>query len=208
MEVSSYTSKFDGFWAKANTKGLDVTQISMKNWNTYLNLGLETNELKGLALFNTTAQCSGCHTLEAGPAGYPLFTDFTYDNLGIPKNPENPATIANPTWADPGLGGYLISEGYPEEVYSTEIGKFKVPTLRNVALRPDNKFIKAYGHNAYFKSLNEIVHFYNTRDVGMWPAPETPVNMNNTELGNLGLKSTQEDWIVAFLKTLSDGWKQ
>ena len=51
-------------------------------------------------------------------------------------------------------------------------GKQKVPTLRNVDLRPEKKFVKAYGHNGYFKSLEEIVHFYNTRDVpgAGWPA--------------------------------------
>ena len=69
----------------------------------------------------------------------PLFTDFTYDNLGIPKNPENPATIADPTWADPGLGGFLKSAGYPAAVWEAELGKHKVPTLRNVDLRPTKK---------------------------------------------------------------------
>jgi cytochrome c peroxidase len=207
-EVSAYTSKFDKFWMKAGGKGLSVADINMKNWNKYKNLGLETDELKGLALFNTKGQCSACHTLDAGPAGYPLFTDFTYDNLGIPKNPLNPATIADPTWADPGLGKFLMMAGFPEDVYAAEMGKFKVPTLRNVDLRPNNKVVKAYGHNAYFKSLKEIVHFYNTRDVAMWPAPETPENINTTELGNLGLTAHEEDLIVGFLKTLSDGWKK
>jgi cytochrome c peroxidase len=207
-EVSAYTSKFDRFWMKASAKGLPVADINLKNWNKYINLGLETNELKGMALFNTKGQCSACHTLDAGPAGYPLFTDFTYDNLGIPKNPLNPATIADPTWADHGLGTFLKAAGFPEAVYAAEMGKFKVPTLRNVDLRPNNKVVKAYGHNAYFKSLKEIVHFYNTRDVAMWPAPETPENINTTELGNLGLTEHEEDLIVTFLKTLSDGWKK
>ena len=60
------------------------------------------------------------------------------------------------------------------------MGKHKVPTLRNVDLRngPEG-FVKAFGHNGYFKSLEEIVHFYNTRDVPgagwngePWPEPE------------------------------------
>jgi cytochrome c peroxidase len=91
-----------------------------------------------------------------------------------------------------------------------------------VDLRPAPEFVKAYGHNGYFKSLEGIVHFYNTRDVkptcsgdyteadalaaDCWPAPEVPVNMNTAELGDLGLSPAEEAAIVAFLKTLSDGY--
>jgi cytochrome c peroxidase len=207
QEVSSFTSKFDGFWDKAKMKGMDVTQISMVNWEKYKSLGLNNDQLRGLAVFNTEGTCSSCHTLDEGTAGYPLFTDFSYDNLGIPKNLENPATVANPGWADPGLGGVLMNMAKYSSVSSTEIGKFKVPTLRNVDLRPTTTFVKAYGHNGYFKSLEEIVHFYNTRDVAPWPAPETLANMNTT-IGNLHLNKTQEKWIVEFLKTLSDGYIQ
>ena len=208
QEVSSFTSKFDGFWDKAKMKGMDVTQISMVNWKKYKSLGLNNDQLRGLAVFNTKGTCSSCHTLDEGTAGYPLFTDFSYDNLGIPKNLENPATIADPSWADPGLGGFLMNMAEYSSVSSTEIGKFKVPTLRNVDLRPTTTFVKAYGHNGYFKSLEEIVHFYNTRDVAPWPAPETLANMNTTQIGNLHLNKTQEKWIVEFLKTLSDGYIQ
>jgi cytochrome c peroxidase len=92
--------------------------------------------------------------------------------------------------------------------YESELGKHKVPTLRNVALAPSKGFIKAYTHNGYFKSLEEIVHFYNTRDVpgAGWPAPEVAENINTTEMGNLGLNKGEELAIVAFLKTLSDGY--
>jgi len=64
-------------------------------------------------------------------------------------------------------------------------GRFQVPTLRNVDKRPYPEFVKSYGHNGYFRSLKEIVHFYNARDVlphchvndpgegkTCWPAPE------------------------------------
>ena len=76
-------------------------------------------------------------------------------------------------------------------------------------LRPHKTFVKAYGHNGYFKSLEEIVHFYNTRDIPSagWPAPEMVDNINTTEVGNLGLNHGEERAIVAFLKTLSDGYK-
>jgi cytochrome c peroxidase len=61
-------------------------------------------------------------------------------------------------------------------------------------------------HNGVFKSLDEIVHFYNTRDVETWPDPEVAATVNTDELGNLGLTADEEAAIVAFLKTLSDGY--
>jgi cytochrome c peroxidase len=186
-EVSQFTSKYD-YWLKGQAR-------------------LTGQEMLGLALFNGKAKCANCH-----PA--PLFTDFTYDNLGSPKNPLNPFynepewNPAGPDWIDVGLGGFLQAAGYPEEVWGAEWGKHKVPTLRNVDLRPNRWFVKAYSHNGYFKSLEEIVHFYNTRDLPWagWPAPEVADNMNTTEMGNLGLKKGEELAIVAFLKTLSDGY--
>jgi cytochrome c peroxidase len=84
---------------------------------------------------------------------------------------------------------------------SAQNGKFKVMTLRNIALTTP------YSHNGYFKTLKEIVHFYNTRDIpGMWLAPDVAENVNTTELGNLELTAAEEDDIVAFLNTLSDGF--
>jgi len=84
--------------------------------------------------------------------------------------------------------------------------------------------VKAYGHNGYFKTLAGIVHFYNTRDVkptcpepfteaqalaaGCWPAPEIATNVNRAELGNLHLTVRQEQALVAFLRTLSDGYRR
>ena len=86
------------------------------------------------------------------------------------------------------------------------MGKHKVPTLRNVDKRPGVGFTRAYGHNGYFKSLEEIVHFYNTRDIEDWPDPEVSENVNTDELGNLGLTPEEEGAIVAFMKTLTDGY--
>jgi cytochrome c peroxidase len=97
-------------------------------------------------------------------------------------------------------------------------GRFQVPTLRNVDKRPSPEFVKAYGHNGYFKTLKSIVHFYNTRDVlprrqpndtgegtTCWPAPETTANMNTKRMGRLGLSDAEEDALVAFMQTLTDG---
>ena len=88
------------------------------------------------------------------------------------------------------------------------MGKHKVPTLMNVYKRPDNGFTKAYMHNGVFKSLKEVVHFYNTRDDGSWPAPEVSANVNKVDLGKLGLTDGEENAIVAFMKTLSDGYRK
>jgi cytochrome c peroxidase len=168
-------------------------------------------EKQGMKLFNGKANCSNCHVAR-------LFTDYSYDNLGIPKNPDNPfynepaVNPAGAAWVDEGLGGYLKASGFYDASISTpQLGKFKVPTLRNVDKRPSPSFVKAYGHNGYFKSLREIVHFYNTRDVAgagwkgvPWPAPEYAATVNTSEIGNLGLTATQEKAIVAFLKTLTD----
>jgi cytochrome c peroxidase len=75
-----------------------------------------------------------------------------------------------------------------------------------VDLRPSPDFVKAYAHNGFFKSLEEIVHFYNTRDVEPWPDPEVSENVNTDELGDLRLTLEEEAAVVAFLKTLSDGF--
>jgi cytochrome c peroxidase len=98
-------------------------------------------------------------------------------------------------------------------------GRFQVPTLRDVDKRPDPGFVKAYGHNGYFTSLRAIVHFYNTRDVlprcqphdanegtACWPAPESTDNMNTSRVGRLGLTDAEEDAIVSFMQTLTDGF--
>ncbi|UCC89834.1 MAG: hypothetical protein JSV81_11095 [Anaerolineales bacterium] len=197
-EVNAFTSEYDyTFTGAAN---------------------LNQEEQQGFALFQGTGKCKLCH-ISSGKQT--LFTDFTFDNLGLPQNPENPAGVA-PDFVDPGLGGFLMTAGYPEDVYLAEWGKHKVPTLRNVDLRPDKESVKDYGHNGYFKSLEGIVHFYNTRDVkptcpglyteaealtaNCWPAPEVPGTVNTAELGNLGLSEAEEAAIVAFLKTLSDGY--
>lgn len=192
---------------------------------------LSWEEIKGLILFKTKGRCANCHVLDRGPNGEPpVFTDFSYDNLGVPRNPENPfytQTDFNPlgdSWIDLGLGEFLASREDYQQFAAANDGKQKVPTLRNVDKRPHEGFVKAYGHNGYFKSLKGIVHFYNTRDVkpacadpftteadalaqNCWPAPEVPENVNTRELGNLHLTEDQENAIVTFLKTLSDGYQ-
>jgi cytochrome c peroxidase len=93
---------------------------------------------------------------------------------------------------DLGLGGQLKMRG--------ENGKFKVPSLRNVALTTP------YMHNGCLTTLIDVVRFYNTRDVASagWPAPEVAENVNKREMGNLKLTESEIEDIVAFLNTLTD----
>jgi cytochrome c peroxidase len=198
-------------------------------------------EQEGYDLFRGRAKCNDCHR-DGGPGEDPLFTDFTASNIGTPANPRLPyyaegvpdqrGYIANKSGAsfvDLGVGGFLAN-GHPlsqpsavdarwKPLASQTRGRFQVPTLRNVDKRPSPDFIKAYGHNGYFKSLKEIVHYYNTRDVlprcaphdpregtGCWPAPETTENMNSSKTGNLALTEQEEDALVAFMQTLTDGY--
>ena len=215
----------------------EVNQFSSK-YDAYLagEAELSEQEAWGLELFEGKAMCSACHPSEGTGA---LFTDFTFDNLGVPKNPENPfyemdqeflpdGSPINPDgkdWVDPGLGGFLETRPEYAAMAAENMGKHKVPTLRNVAKGFNDKGTsKAYGHNGYFKSLKSIVHFYNTRDIkdecpdeftieadalkmNCWPAPEVTENVNTDELGDLGLTDEEEDAIVAFMVTLSDGDK-
>jgi len=158
-------------------------------------VALTAQEARGLALFNdeTKGKCALCHpSTSADGVTPPLFTDFSYDNLGIPVNPKIAALH--------GVASLPIDLGLGVTVgNSDENGKFKVSSLRNVAKTAP------YGHNGYFKTLKQIVHFYNTRDVdSSWPAPEYAATVNHDELGNLGLTDKEENDIVAFLKTLSD----
>ncbi|MFA6686990.1 MAG: cytochrome c peroxidase [Desulfuromonas sp.] len=204
QEVSSFDSKFDSVMA-------GEAQFTAQ-------------EEHGWELFNGKAQCSACH-----PA--PLFTDFTYDNIGVPENPENPfyqmdmvyvdGAPINPeggAWVDPGLAGFLESlpaewfseQGLDKEtVVAQSYGKHKVPTLRNVDKRPGPGFAKAYMHNGTHKTLEEVVAFYNDRDeliaMGLL-VPEVMENMNQDELGALGLSFEEEAALIAFMKTLSDGY--
>jgi cytochrome c peroxidase len=194
-------------------------------------------EKAGYDLFRSaTTHCNECHR-DGGPGEEPLFTDFTASNLGVPANSAMPyysetkadrfgyvANSLGTAYIDKGVGGFLESPQNSRPDWAQQAGaftgKFKTPTLRNVDKRPRPDFVKAYMHNGYLKSLKEVVHFYNTRDAlprcqandpgekgTCWPAPEFAATMNRRQLGNLHLTGQQEDQIVAFLKTLTDGFE-
>ena len=142
--------------------------------------------------FRARGNVTLCHPSTVGPyAAKALFTDYTYDNLGIPKNPNIPG--------GPDLGlGAIVND-------VLQNGKFKVPTLRNIAVAPP------YGHNGYFKSLKEIVTSTTPVTSPSLPvtghaAPEVSPELNTAEMGNLGLTDAEENDIVAFLATLTDGY--
>lgn len=188
-EVNAFSSKYDYFLAGR--------------------VSLTPQEGRGLQLFAGKANCSACHPHQRGDDGSPpLFTDFTYDNVGTPRNPANPFYRADPQvnpdgvhYRDLGLGAVLKDP--------TQLGKVKVPTLRNVAKKPNPQFVKSYLHNGSFKSLKDVVRFYNLRDKlpGEFGAPEVEENVNREELGKLGLTDAEENDLVAFLETLSDGFQ-
>jgi len=154
-------------------------------------------EIEGLRLFNGKALCSECHPSSTTDGSRPLFTDFSYDNLGVPINVA--LRTAN--------GVTAIDNGLGKNVNEAKLnGAFKVSSLRNIAVTGP------YMHNGLFKDLKTVVHFYNTRDVqgatdlhgNPWEPSEVPATVNHVELGNLHLSDQEEDAIVAFLETLTD----
>jgi len=212
-EVNPFSSKFDTFWRAATAKGLKVETIDAATAKNFRNLGLTEREINGLVLFNTKGMCAVCHVLASVNGKPPVFTDYTYDNIGVPKNPDNPfygqAKNFNPdgkAWVDKGLGGFLETVDKYKSYAAANMGKHKVPTLRNVDERPAPGFVKAFMHNGSLKSLKDVARFYNTRDKAgaIWPAPEVKANLNTEESGNLGLTDDEENAIVDFMKTLTD----
>jgi cytochrome c peroxidase len=204
-EVSPFTSKFDYY---------SSNQVQ-----------LSESETRGLNLFTGKGNCFQCHSLdnpdpERFPGLNPLFTNFGYQNIGTPKNPDNPFynlpkkyNPAGKNYVDRGLGAVLEASGPldPSEnaTAQKQMGMSKIPSLRNCAVTPP------YEHNGVFKTLKEVVMFNNTRDVmgAGWGPPEVPENVHKHMpmepgfFGMLGLTNQEVDDIVAFLETLTDGYK-
>ena len=205
-EVNPFTSKFD-YYVDGQVE-------------------LSEPEVRGLTLFTGKANCTKCHSMDNPdpqhfPGLKPLFTNFGYQNIGVPKNPDNPfynlPNEYNPdgkNFVDLGLGAILAANGdpnagIPNASAQKQNGKFKIPSLRNVAVT------MPYEHNGVFKTLKEVVMFNNTRDVmgAGWPPPEVPQNVHRHMpmepgfFGMLGLTNQEVDDIVAFLETLTDGYR-
>ena len=183
---------------------------------------LSTQELRGFALFNRPdkGNCAACHpSTRQADGSPPVFTDYTYDALGAPRNNEIAAN-ADPDYFDLGLCR-------PDRTDLAErrdlCGQFKVPTLRNVATR------QVWFHNGYFHSLKDALHFYVERDTHpeRWypvdvagvpdkfddlPAPlrrnvntqEPPYDRRPGQAPRLS--DSEIDDVIAFLNTLTDGY--
>jgi cytochrome c peroxidase len=156
---------------------------------------LTDRENVGFNLFNY--KCTACHSATGSGAVPALFTNYGYANIGLPVNP-----LLTGNLPDLGLGGFLESDFDLGEKaligdanYASQYGKFKVPTLRNVARTAP------YGHNGVFATLREMVAFHNYRD--SFDDPEVDENISDA-VGSLGLGDNEIDDIVAFLKTLTD----
>jgi cytochrome c peroxidase len=199
--VTAYSNMADAIEAYEKTEEVSPFSSKYDHWLRG-DATLTKQEVRGLKLFDDPdkGNCAACHpSVPATDGSPPLFTDFTYDNLGVPRNPENPFYILpkelNPDgldFIDLGLGAILDDPA--------ENGKFRVPTLRNVEVTGP------YLHNGVFKTMFQVLAFYNTRDIIDWPDPEVKANVNREELGNLELTNEELEDIVAFLKTLTDGW--
>jgi cytochrome c peroxidase len=203
-EFAPFTSKYDAFLA-------GDAQFSAQ-------------ELRGLALFNDPARgnCAACHPSGRGSRGEPpLFTDFTYDNLGVPRNADIPAN-ADAAYFDLGLCGPARTDIVAD--HPGLCGAFKVPTLRNVALTAP------YFHNGRFSTLREALQFYVLRDTNpeqFYPLDaggralkfndlpdEYKSNVNTTEVpydrgpDDLpALSDSDIEDVIAFLNTLTDGFQ-
>jgi cytochrome c peroxidase len=249
-DVSPFTSKFDAYLAGKYT----LTSVEMAGYNLFRGkANCNSCHLDGRSTAPSPTAPAAEDTGTAADTT-PVFTCFGSANLGLPKNPRvallyetTPDSFGytpNPEgyiYTDFGLGTFLRS-GFgsapnPNSAWlpfaQTSDGQMQTMTARDVGLAPSQcptteapgpYFQKEFFHNGYIKSLKQLVHFYNTRDVyrnsavesgdcpagttervNCWPAAEVSVNQDMT-IGHLGLTDTEENEIVAFLQTLSDGY--
>ncbi|OUR63571.1 hypothetical protein A9Q74_00365 [Colwellia sp. 39_35_sub15_T18] len=150
-------------------------------------------ENRGQNLFNGKGDCQRCHAVNGAinDNNPEVFSDFTYQNIGVPSNPLLPAFIEDPTFIDLGLGA--------ETGNNSNNGEFRVPTLRNI------NDTAPYMHNGVFTTLREVIDFYNTRDTTFANEPEVNQNVDQGgRIGELNLTENEIDDLIAFLVTLSD----
>jgi cytochrome c peroxidase len=250
IQVSAFTSKFDAMLI-GNYKFTADEQAGYKLFNGKGNCNSCHLDAQGTALAANQKDNSSI------PGGAPVFSCFGSANEGLPLNPriaffyettpDRYGFIVNPlgfAYRDLGMGTFLRS-GFgaapnPNASWISQApnvdGQMQVSSARNVAMAPQQcptteapgpYFQKEFFHNGYIKSLKQLVHFYNTRDVagiGMrdttsghcpagtiervtcWPRPEVPGSTVDMTTGNLGLTDREEDLIVIFLQTLTDGF--
>ena len=246
-EVSPFSSKFDNFLKAKYT----LTPDEMAGYNLFRGkANCNSCHLDGRG---TTSIALGTTDTSKRALTNPLFTCFGFNNEGLPINPRDAfyyqttpdffGFTPNPFgfgYRDLGLGTFLRS-GFgsapsPDNTWTSLApmydGFFQVSTVRNVAMAPSQcptteapgpYFQKGFFHNGYIKSLKQLVHFYNTRDlfsfpvtsghcpagktekVDCWPQPEDK-NVLDTTTGNLQLTDLEENQLVIFMQTLTDGF--
>jgi cytochrome c peroxidase len=179
-------------------------------------------EERGFGLFTIRQKgnCSACHAVnvDSRDPRDSLFTDFSYHALGVARHTAIPAN-KDATFVDMGLCGPTRNDLAKQPDAKRWCGFFKVPTLRNIALTAP------YMHNGRFDKLRDAVAFYATRDTNperWYPdgakfndlPPELHANVDvetppyHREGKRPALKDDEIDDIVAFLHTLTDGWKK
>jgi cytochrome c peroxidase len=148
---------------------LETSDTPNDRWLSDKNPGLTDAQIRGRALFFGKANCIECHFT-------PDFTADEFRNIGL---------FDNITFTDAGRFDHTKD--------STDIGKFKVPGLRNVAVTGP------YMHNGMFKTLQEVIEFYND------PIAVVPMAINiDPEIKPLNLSETEKEDLVQFLISLTD----
>ena len=248
-DVSAFSSKFDAFLKNKYT----LTKDEMAGMQLFDGKGnCNSCHVDGRGTTSTVLSPSFNPDHSKAASTTPKFTCFGSANEGLPLNPRDaiyyqntPDSLgftANPdgfAFRDLGMGSFLRGVAAPNPnsdwtaLAPATDGQFQVSTARNVAMTPTQcptteagstpYFQKGFFHNGYIKSLKQLVHFYNTRDVypfnvtsghcpagtiekvTCWPMPEVKNNIDMTT-GKLGLTDQEENQIVAFLQTLTDGF--
>lgn len=214
-DVNSFSSKRDRALAADSDGRFPLTGLTdQENLGHDLFYGITS----ALNPSGRSGSCVACHNgvppgQPADPAGEAprqIYADSRYHNIGTPFNAEIPGVARG------------VKDGLRSHVPGVAPGLFKTPTVRNAAKGAGANFTKAYAHNGWFKSLESLVHFYNTRDdrvrcetLGIadatearalandcWPQPEFP---NPAPIfGRNGLSPAEEAAIVAYVRSLTD----
>jgi cytochrome c peroxidase len=222
-DICQFSSKYDASQYGTPPQNLYTLSASEERGRILYGVGPNPNNDPNYG----RAQCFACHSsatllgVQDETEGKDTFTMYCFANIGVPKNPGNPYyeetdPISNPLGYNPlgrnfidwGLGGNAVGSLDGTKFYNSTPGDipqfrglFLTPTTRNSDKRPYPTFVKAYFHNGWAKSLKELVHWYNTRNIAMnssgqqvafdlrngppagytplWPAPEVLDNVQN-----------------------------
>ncbi|WP_054113525.1 cytochrome-c peroxidase [Marinagarivorans algicola] len=187
LEAFQKTPVFAPFDSKYDYYKIDLVKLSKL-------------EERGEMVFNSGGMCIDCHLGRVGERQ--IFTRFVHHNILVPPNPElpfyqQPATVnpAGKAFVDAGTGN---NPKLSEKEKLIAKGMFKTPTLRNIALTAP------YMHNGVFKTLEEVVEYY-TKMEKFWP-PEVNENPSRLMSTSLSISEYDKKALVAFMKTLTDGY--